>query len=262
MRVHVVSDVHGNVEGLRRACEGADTLLILGDLLDLIDYHDHAGGILGTLFGAERVGRFVELRGARDRGPAYHYLHGLWASLDDPVGLLSEVIAARYAALFDVLSVPTVLTPGNIDAPEVLAGFAGNGLSVLDGAAVDVGGLRFGFVGGVPVPGAPFTGGQQAWRSYLRDPDEFGRVLDGLGRVDVYCTHAPPALAQLTYDVRARRHESGSSDLLAAIRRVRPRLSLFGHIHQPLARRARVQHTECVNVGHFQRRPVPFVLRW
>lgn len=56
MRVHVVSDVHGNAEALARAGEGADALVVLGDLLDFVDYHEHDRGILGTLFGPEKGG--------------------------------------------------------------------------------------------------------------------------------------------------------------------------------------------------------------
>jgi Icc-related predicted phosphoesterase len=67
---------------------------------------------------------------------------------------------------------------------------------------------------------------------------------------------------ELAYDVVARRAEAASPALLDVVRRDRPRAALFGHVHQPLARRVRVGRTECVNVGHFQRTGVPHVLRW
>jgi Icc-related predicted phosphoesterase len=35
---------------------------------------------------------------------------------------------------------------------------------------------------------------------------------------------------------------------------------LFGHVHQPLAARARIGRTECINVGHFRGARVPFVM--
>ncbi|HEY4419533.1 MAG TPA: metallophosphoesterase, partial [Pseudonocardia sp.] len=59
-----------------------------------------------------------------------------------------------------------------------------------------------------------------------------------------------------------RRPEAAAPALLDVVRRDRPRAALFGHVHQPLAPRARVGHTECVNVGHFRRTGVPYVLRW
>ena len=62
MRVHVVSDVHGNTEALARAGEGADALVVLGDLVDFVDYADPARGILGRVFGHEVSARFGQLR--------------------------------------------------------------------------------------------------------------------------------------------------------------------------------------------------------
>ncbi|MDT7715221.1 MAG: hypothetical protein QOH09_1213, partial [Pseudonocardiales bacterium] len=55
MRVHVVSDVHGNVDALARAGAGADALLVLGDLIDFVNYHDPSAGILGSVFGSAAV---------------------------------------------------------------------------------------------------------------------------------------------------------------------------------------------------------------
>ena len=37
VRVHVVSDVHGNADELARAGAGADALLVLGDLIDFVN---------------------------------------------------------------------------------------------------------------------------------------------------------------------------------------------------------------------------------
>jgi Icc-related predicted phosphoesterase len=62
--------------------------------------------------------------------------------------------------------------------------------------------------------------------------------------------------------VVTRHAESSSRPLLDRIVRDRPRRALFGHVHQPLARRVRVGRTECVNVGHFRRTGTPYVLRW
>ena len=68
----------------------------------------------------------------------------------------------------------------------------------------------------------------------------------------MFCAHIPPAVAELTYDVVARRFERGSEYTLAAIREHQPDLALFGHVHSPLAARLRIGRTECVNVGHFR----------
>ena len=68
MRVHVVSDVHGHTEALARAGEGADALVVLGDLVDFVDYSDPTRGILGRVFGSEVSARFGQLRAAGPTG--------------------------------------------------------------------------------------------------------------------------------------------------------------------------------------------------
>ncbi|MFN2497235.1 MAG: metallophosphoesterase [Pseudonocardiaceae bacterium] len=262
MRVHVVSDVHGNADALARAGEGADALLVLGDLIDFVDYHDHSAGILGSVFGPTAVRRYAELRSGGTRGEACAFVRELWASQGDPQQVVQQAVAEQYQRLFAVLPTPTYATPGNVDLPELWSRFAHSGVHVLDGRATEIGGLRWGFVGGsllpagvVPEPGAPF-------RPYTRTPQEYAAAVVALGRVDVICSHIPPAIPELVYDVHARRPEIGSDQLLAVIRRDRPRAALFGHVHQPLARRVRVGRTECVNVGHFQRTGIPHVLQW
>src|ERR1700743_980754 len=65
MRVNVVSDVHGRIDALRDAADGADALLCLGDLLLFIDYADHGQGIFPDLFGAEAASELITLRTAK-----------------------------------------------------------------------------------------------------------------------------------------------------------------------------------------------------
>ena len=62
--------------------------------------------------------------------------------------------------------------------------------------------------------------------------------------------------------ILARRMERGSVALLEAIHETRPRLVLFGHVHNPLTRRVRIGRTECVNVGHFRSTGTPYRLSW
>jgi Icc-related predicted phosphoesterase len=264
VRVHVVSDVHGNADALKRAGDGADALVVLGDLLDFVDYREHDKGIMGALFGAEKVGEFARLRREGTRDETVAYSRTLWASLDDPAGAVDEAIRTQYAALFAAMTAPTYATPGNVDTPALWPEFAGEGIRVLDGEVAEIGGLRFGFVGGALLPDGvvPRRRKGAAWRPYLRDREDYDRSVAALTEVDVLCTHAPPALPELTYDVVARRSEIGSTALLELIHAQRPRWSVFGHVHQPLAPRARVGLTECRNVGHFKETGQPYVLRW
>jgi len=239
----VVSDVHGNADALARAGEGADALVVLGDLLDFVDYHDHSQGILGTIFGPDKVATFAELRRNRRGAEIAAFARSLWASLDNPAEVVAGAIREQYDRLFGAMTAPTYATPGNVDAPSLWPEFAGRGVHILDGEVAKIGGLRFGFVGGALRPAGWVPRPNSAWRPYLRSEQEFADAVAALGEVDVVCTHIPPAVPELTYDVVARR-------------------PLFGHVHQPLARRRRLGRTECVNVGHFKRTGTPYVLRW
>ncbi|NKQ52996.1 metallophosphoesterase [Amycolatopsis sp. K13G38] len=263
MRVHVVSDVHGNAEALARAGDGADALVVLGDLLDFVDYHEHDKGILGTLFGPEKVSTFARLRREGTREETVAFSRTLWASLDDPGAAVEEAIREQYAELFAAMTAPTYATPGNVDSPHLWSEFAGDGVTILDGEVVDIGGLRFGFVGGVVLPeGVTPRRTNPVWRPYLRTREEFDAAVGKLSGVQVLCTHAPPAYPELTYDVVARRHELGSLALTGLIEEQQPRWALFGHVHQPLSPRLRVGRTECRNAGHFKVTERPYVLRW
>lgn len=254
MRVHVVSDVHGNAGALARAGDGADALVCLGDLLLFVDYADHSAGILGDLFGAEAVGRFVALRTARKFAEAREFSRGLWAGLGDRDTVIAGKVREQYGRIFAAFPTPTYVTYGNVDVPTAWPEFARDGVHVHDGTVAELGGWRFGFVGGgLPSP----------MRTPFEVPEEeYAAKVAALGRVDVLCSHIPPALPELTYDTVARRFEKGSTALLEAIRATQPRYALFGHVHQPLQQRVRIGRTECVNVGHFRAAGRPWALSW
>lgn len=253
MRVHVVSDVHGNSRDLAVAGRGADALVCLGDLVLFLDYADHSRGIFPDLFGVENADRLVELRTARRFPEAREMSARLWGDVDREAAIESAV-RRQYAELFAAFPAPTYATYGNVDLPHLWREYAGEGTSVLDGQTVELGGLRFGFVGG---------GLRSAMRTpYEIDDETYAAKIAALGEVDVLCSHIPPEVPELCYDTVARRFERGSTALLDAVRRLRPRYHLFGHVHQPLERRLRVGPTECVNVGHFNATGSPWVLEW
>ncbi|CAM01014.1 Icc-related predicted phosphoesterase [Saccharopolyspora erythraea NRRL 2338] len=262
MRVHVVSDVHGNVEDLKRAGDGADALVVLGDLIDFVDYHDHDKGILGAVFGPEKVARFAELRRGHRGKEISAYARSLWESLSDPAKVVEDAVRDQYSELFGAMTAPTYATPGNVDAPRLWPEFEREGIHVLDGRSALIGGLRFGFIGGTLLPEGAVLRKHAPWVPYLRPEQEYDDALAALDPVDVLCSHLPPAVPELLYDVVARRPEHGSAALLRRIRTDTPRWSLFGHVHQPLAQRVRIGRTECVNVGHFKRTGRPYVLEW
>jgi Icc-related predicted phosphoesterase len=262
MRVHVVSDVHGHTEALARAGYGADALVVLGDLVDFVDYVDPTRGILGRVFGPEMSARFGQLRAAGKPGETRAFIREAWSRFPDPAAVVDEAVREQYTALFAAMTTPTYAIPGNVDSPALWPEFARPGVCQADGRVVTIGGLRFGFVGGTPLPAgtAPFRGG--AWTPYVLAAEDYAAAVERLGELDVLCSHAPPAVPELAYDVVSRRSEAPSTALLDRIRRDRPRAALFGHVHQPLAQRCRVGRTECVNVGHFRQTATPYVLRW
>ncbi|HEX3825110.1 MAG TPA: metallophosphoesterase [Mycobacteriales bacterium] len=254
MRLHVVSDVHGSSDALARAGDGADALICLGDLVLFLDYDDPAAGIFGEMFGAEAATELVALRARREFDEARQFSRGLWAQVGDRQQAIEAAVRAQYAALFAAMPTPAYVTYGNVDLPELWPDYERDGVQVLDGEVVEIGGRSFGFVGG---------GLQTPMRTPYEISDEaYAAKVAAVGAVDVLCCHIPPDVPELLYDVRARRMERGSAAVLEAIRATQPDLVLFGHVHNPLSRRTRVGRTECVNVGHFRGRGTPYVLNW
>jgi Icc-related predicted phosphoesterase len=257
MRVHVVSDVHGTADALKTAGDGADMLICLGDMLLFLDYADYTQGIFAELYGAEHAKEYIDLRTARRFDEARALTAGIAARLTADRGtdlrtLTEQAIRKQYAALFGALAEPAYLTYGNVDVPRLWDSFRKPGHQVLDGGRTVVDGITFGFVGAGLI--SPYRTPNEV------PPDQFSAKLDAVGAVDVLCTHIPPAVPELLYDVQARRMETGSTALLELIRRTQPRYALFGHVHNPLARRVRIGRTECVNVGHFRATRIPYVV--
>src|SRR5258708_1386913 len=250
MRIHVVSDVHGNVDALARAGEGADALVCLGDLILFIDYEDHGQGIFGELFGQENADRFIALRTQKRFDEARDFSRRMWGSLEaDPRHHIERAVRGPCRAVFDAMPVPAYLTYGNVDIPHMWADYVRDGHRVLDGDVVEIGGRTFGFVGG-------------GLRTEYRTPNElddeaYAEKVAAVGAVDVLCCHIPPAVPELLYDTVARRFERGSEAVLRAIRETQPHYVLFGHVHHPLARRVRIRRPQCLHLGHFSAHRMP-----
>lgn len=257
MRVNIVSDVHGAAAQLAEAARGGDVLVCLGDLICFLDYHDPSKGIFADLFGEEHARRYIELRTANRFAEARELSGRAWESLgvegqEGRWGVMQAMVRGQYEELFEALPSPALLTYGNVDLPDLWPDYVREGHRVLDGEVIDMGGLRWGFVGGglVSPMRTPFE----------IAPEDYAAKVAGLGPVDVLFTHIPPAIPELVYDVEARRFEVGSVALLEYVREVQPKYHVFGHIHQPLIPRTRVGRTECINVGHFAGTGRPFVL--
>jgi len=256
MRVHVVSDVHARADALAKAGDGADAFICLGDLVLFLDYDDPSGGIFADLFGTEAAVRLIQLRFERRFDEARAFSGALWASLGEgtPREHIERQIRGQYADLFAAMPTPAYVTYGNVDVPGLYADYVRDGVTVLDGDVATIGDRSFGFVGGgLRTP---------MHTPYEIDDDDYAAKVAAVGKVDVLCSHIPPDVPELLYDVEARRLERGSAALLEAIRETQPAVALFGHVHNPLVRRTRIGRTECINVGHFRGRGTPYVLEW
>jgi Icc-related predicted phosphoesterase len=257
VRIHVISDIHGEEVALARAAEGADALVCLGDLILFLDYDEPGRGIYAELFGEEHTRAYIEARTANRFEDARELSAAAWTRIgvlepDQRWRVLQEKVREQYAQLFAALPEPATIIPGNVDVPALWPQFLRPGHDCPDGEIRMIGGLRWGFVGGGLV--SPMR------TPHERSADDYASALDALGPVDILVTHIPPALPLLTYDVVARRFEIGSAAIIDYILRVQPRLHLFGHVHQPLAARTRLGRTECVNVGHFHARRRAFAV--
>jgi Icc-related predicted phosphoesterase len=243
MRVTAISDLHGAEEHLDAVARECDALLVLGDLINVLDYRT-MDGILVEVFGRDHVAEAARLRAKGRVEEARAAIRGAVGEGDDVRARIAELATREYQRVFEVLPEHAYVTYGNVDIPDLLRRLVPDGDRFLDGESVELGGMTFGFVGGgvrigLGVPGEV-------------DEDEYDAKLERVGAVDVICTHMPPRIPWYTYDVVARKFEPGSAGLIGYIQRHHPRYALFGHVHQPLVNRGAIGSTEMVNVGHFQ----------
>jgi Icc-related predicted phosphoesterase len=251
--VLVVSDVHGAFDDLARVIGTGEVVLVLGDLINLMDYRT-GEGIIADVLGVEFARAAAELRAKGD----YPALRELWrAEVGDRFTSVREAIDRRaedeYAACRRALAGGTgYVTYGNVDRPDLLARSLPDGMRFVDGTVVELEGLRFGFVGGGVATPVGADG-------EVTDEEMFEK-LAAIGEVDVLCSHLPPAVTPLHVDVVTGRAERSSRPILEYLLDVQPRFHFFGDVHQPQATHWRVGRTRCRNVGYFRatRRPVEF----
>lgn len=249
----VVSDVHFAVSALRRVAATGETLLILGDLVNLTDYRTGDGAVADVL-GLEFSRHSARARASGD----FHEMRRMWS---DRVGSEVETVRASIGEALDrqYQEVSDALTGGrgyvihgNVDRPERLKAALPEGFRYAHGETHDIEGVRFGFVGGgVSTP--------LRAEGELAD-EEMRRLLESLGPVDVLCTHVPPDVPPLRRDVITGREERASGPILEYVLDTKPVLHLFGDVHQPQATTWRVGRTRCRNVGYFRATGRPYIL--
>jgi len=239
----LVADVHGSFGALAAVAQRGEPLLVLGDLLNFVDYRTNEG----MLAEATDVAFVAELSRLRNSGDIAGSRQ-LWAEYH--VGR-EEEIRARYTALIAsayeeaagaLVGAEAYVTFGNADQPDILRASLPSESRFVDGDVVEIEGHVVGFVGGgiegVGVPG-------EVSESVLADK------LASLGEVDILCTHVAPAIRPLSRDVIGGRLKQ-SEAVRAYLEGSQPSWHYFGDIHQPQATTWRIGRTTCRNVGYFR----------
>lgn len=240
-----VSDIHDAPDALRRLVTLGEEIAILGDLVNLTDYRTGQGAVANVM-GLEFAFR---AGAARARGD-FPKMRALWREQaaqtgDDLRGRIVAELAGQYAMAAEAIAGGQGLViHGNVDRPDSLRAALPEGFRYVHGEVVERGGIRIGFVGG----GVETPIGADGEVS----DEEMTAILANLGRVDVLCTHVPPAIGPLRSDVVTGREERGSDPIREYLIEHQPRYHLFGDVHQPKASTWRVGRTRCLNAGYFR----------
>jgi Icc-related predicted phosphoesterase len=239
----VISDLHGAVDHLPAAGRDCDALVVLGDLINVIDYRSMEG-ILVEVFGRDEVAEAASLRARGRFAEARAALRQTTGDEPEARRRFVELASEQYGRVFEALPEGTVVTYGNVDIPDLMRAMVPPGIRFVDGEVIELAGLRWGIAGGgVATPlGIPSEVTEAEWQA----------KLSGFAGVDVVGTHMPPRIPWFCYDLVGKKFEPGSTALVAFIVEQQPRYSLFGHVHHPMAQRGTIGRTEMVNVGHFQ----------
>jgi len=246
MSIYLVSDLHGSADALAKTVPEGATLLLLGDLINFLDYTTMTG-ILTDVFSVEAV---IEVARLRTEGKVLEARDIMRRRSEGRESEIQDEIKRRvheqYAGVFAALPDPTYFILGNVDQPPLVERFARDtpAVTFVDTQTLVLEGESFGFVGGA-LPTPLHVAGEIS-------EEEMRAKVDVLGDVDVLCSHIPPAVEELCYDTLADKRERGSEDLLRYIEDVQPRRAYFGHVHQPLMSSIRIGRTLCVNVGYFR----------
>lgn len=239
----LVADVHGAVTKLRAVAANPGPLLILGDLINFIDYRNNQG-IVTDVSGKSFTDEMVALRTAGEAVAA----GALWQQFRKGRELelqraYDDAIDAAYDDIMGALAgSESYVTYGNVDRPDLMREKMPTGSRFVDAEAVEIDGMRVGFAGGgitsIGTAGEVSEGAMEA-------------KLAQIGPVDMLCTHVPPAVLPMERDVIGGR-DKGSNAVLEYIRRHQPSWHYYGDVHQPQASMWRVGATLCRNVGYFR----------
>jgi predicted phosphodiesterase len=226
MRLLVVADLHGAYERLGRGLRQDDVLISLGDHVNVLDYADLTG-LLAKFVSAETIKRTLTLINAGEMNEARAAMAEAAGSVPHLFGKIHRAAQEAYFEMSAQIPCRSYFIYGNVDFPDALEKNLHDHQTLVEAETLEIEGRRFGLVSGHP-PG-PFAFGMPG--EVTRE--EFAQRLHAVDYCDVLCLHSPPAIPGMTFDVVADRDEEGSPDSLYYAKLHRPRLVLFGHVHQP-----------------------------
>ncbi|MBU1672589.1 MAG: hypothetical protein KKF41_11390 [Actinobacteria bacterium] len=246
MAIKIISDVHGEYGALADRLEPDDTAVLLGDYLNLIDFRT-LEGILSEVFSSEEVAHALALLAGGDRENAKRQIREVVGNSPEKQARMGELIHGAYSDFFASIPCRCYMLYGNTDNPALMRHYAGDNVTIIESGTEELDGQVFGFISGTPH--GPWTIGLPG----EMEVEKFEAFVASLGPVDVLCTHYPPAVDDLTWDVEAGRDEAGSHALLGYVDTFKPSHHYFGHVHNPRATALRRGETCLVNVGYFRR---------
>ncbi|RJO71764.1 MAG: hypothetical protein C4523_03880 [Myxococcales bacterium] len=251
MLVQLTADVHGAHERLKSLCDPDLPLWLLGDNLNLVDFHS-LGGVASRVLRKRDIARILFALSAKGAKAALAVADDVFFRNPEVQRRAEVEISKEYNKLKAILPPEATVLHGNVDWPDLLA--KALGATYLDAGVKELAGVRVGFLSGTGAyPYSMRLPGE-------RPDEEYAKLMWSLGKVDILCTHFPPAVDGLTYDAVATRDEGGGRMLNDYLLEMKPKLHFFGHIHNPQLAEAMLGETRLVNVGGFRARGKLFVL--
>ncbi len=246
MHLKIAGDIHGAYDELADLLHDDDTVVLLGDFINIIDYED-LSGILSEFIDRETIRRTVDHIQSGDIAEARKLMSETSAGIDNLFAKVAVRVEECYRDLFAKLKSRAFVIHGNVDYPVFIPKYAAENVHyVSEFHSVTMGGRKLGFVSGHPKMTYSFGMPGEV------TPEEFKRRLEALGPVDHLFVHPPPAIESLAFDTAAVRSEGGSEELIEYVKRHQPRTVHFGHVHKPRERQTFIGETRMVNAGCFR----------
>ena len=146
-----------------------------------------------------------------------------------------DAYMARLAPIADRM----IVVPGNNETLDALG--QATDAAILHGQWIERHGMIIaGLGGGVPpIPAQP-------WHSWDLSEDAAGELLDAIPAADILISHSPPFGQGDHHSTEGR---IGSQAVKSAILRLKPRLCVFGHVHDCWGESGTLGPTEWRNLG-------------